>query len=39
MWRRNDLGDCKRGMADEAMPLYGFWQSRFMARPILILSW
>ena len=23
MWRRNEEGDCRRGMADEAMPFYG----------------
>jgi hypothetical protein len=24
MWRRNEEGDCRRGMADEAMPLLWF---------------
>jgi hypothetical protein len=23
MWRRNEEGDCRRGMADEAVPLCG----------------
>lgn len=25
MWRRKGEGDCKRGMADEAVPFYGSW--------------